>query len=306
MPGKIIFIVGPTAVGKSAVAVRLAKAIGGEVISCDSMQVYKEAAVVTGKPGVREQQGIRHYLVDAVSVKDDFDVAQFNVRARRAIAAIMRKKKTPVIVGGSGLYVKVLLDGIFEEGPKQDGLREALKQKLARDGVEALYQRLQEIDPVAARGMHPRDSRRILRALEVHAHSGKKISDLQQQGSGIWGKYDISVIGLTMDRASLYERINARIDAMFDQGAAQEIDKVRRMPLGRSARQLIGLKEIGGYLSGEYSLEQAKYLMKRNTRHFAKRQMTWFRKEKRVQWLEVTPGQTEDKIVKSILKLAGL
>lgn len=303
MPPKIIFIVGPTAIGKSDVAVRVAEKIGGEIVSCDSMQVYKEAAIVTNKPSRPQQKKIKHHLVGNVSVKEHFDVAEFNACARKAIIGIHRKNKIPIVAGGSGLYVNILLDGIFEDGPRQETLRAQLEQELQLHGPEFLYAQLRKVDPTAAQRIHLNDSRRIVRALEVHAHKGQAISELQKDRQGLWGRFDIDVIGLTMARAELYARINTRVDEMFAQGAVAEIEKLRKLPLSRTAGQIIGLKEIGGYLSGEYDLERAIYLMKRNTRHFAKRQMTWFRRDKRIQWVEVGSSDKIDTIVNKIIRI---
>ncbi len=303
-PG-IVFIVGPTAVGKTEVALRVARKLNGEIISCDSMQVYKEAAVVTGKPSAAQRKSVKHHLVDAVAVKEDFDVAEFSRRAIKAVAQVHRRKKLPVVVGGSGLYAAVLLDGIFKSGASKEKRRRELNAQCRKHGTTSLYERLQTLDPAAAGKIHPNDSRRIIRALEV-GMAGKPISELQKKRQGLWGKYDIVVFGLTMDRQELYGRIDGRVEEMFRRKAVEEIRKLRTMPLSRSASQIIGFKEIGGYLDGAYDLERAKYLMKRNTRHFAKRQWTWFRRDKRIQWIEIKKDETAGDIADRLIRILNL
>jgi len=298
---KIIFIVGPTAVGKTEVSILLAKKLKGEIVSCDSMQIYKEVNIASNKPTPAQLKKIRHHLIGIVSVKDNFDVAAFNRQALKAIAAIHRKDKIPIVVGGSGLYMRVLLDGIFQGGEREKRIREDLVQQLKTHGHAFFYEKLKEVDSQAALKIHPHDGRRIIRALEVYMAKGQRISKLQKKRRGLWGEHDISIFALTMDRQLLYQRIDRRVEAMFAQGLVMEIKKLLSMPLSLTAQHIIGVKEVGGYLRGAYDLARAQYLMQRNTRHFAKRQLTWFRKDKRLHWIELKPHVKLEQIVDDMM-----
>ena len=293
---KIIFIVGPTAVGKSEIAYSLAKRIDGEIISCDSMQIYKEVRVVTSKPSPRMLKAVTHHLVDCVSVAEEFDVAQFNTLALAAIRAIVARHRVPIVVGGSGLYMQILLDGIFPAAPKNEAIREELQNQAERYGSEYLYKKLQKVDSPAAFKIHRNDVRRIIRALEVYQTRREPISSLHKKRHGLWGKYTIKAFAFTMDRDALYQRINRRVDEMFAHGAVKEIEDLRDVPLSPTAQRLMGLREIRGFLDGSYDETHARELMKLNTRRFAKRQLTWFRKEKRLSWITIE----EDDTVKDI------
>ncbi|HLF17976.1 MAG TPA: tRNA (adenosine(37)-N6)-dimethylallyltransferase MiaA [Candidatus Omnitrophota bacterium] len=301
---KIIFIVGPTAVGKSDVAVTLAKRIKGEIVSCDSMQIYKEINIANNKPSLKELKEIPHHLINVVSVEDEFDVARFGRLARNTIEDIHSRGAVPIVVAGSGLYMQILLDGIFEAKGKDAHFRDQLKKRMEEDGVEALYNDLRQVDPAAAGKIHPNDARRIIRALEVFETSRKPISQLQQKREGLWGKYDISIFGLMMPRDVLYQRINERVERMFKAGMVKEIKGLSNLKLSLTARHLIGIKEVLNYFNGGCDLATAAEEMKQNTRRFAKRQMTWFRKDKRIQWIEIGNGQPLDEAVSIILKEA--
>ena len=295
-PEKIIFIVGPTAIGKSEIAYSLARRIDGEIISCDSMQVYKELHVVTSKPSPRMLKTVPHHLVGCVSVEEEFDVARFNALALKVIRAIHARGHVPIVVGGSGLYMQILLDGIFPAAPKDEAIREELKKQAERHGSEYLYKKLQKVDSAAASKIHHNDVRRIIRALEVYKTRREPISSLHKKRRGLWGKYNIKAFVLTMGRDVLYQRINQRVDDMFARGAVKEIAHLRDVPLSPMAQRLIGLREIRGFLDGSYDEHHARELMKLNTRRFAKRQLTWFRKEKRLEWITIE----EDATVKGI------
>lgn len=298
---KIIFIVGPTAVGKSEVAFALAQEIKGEIISCDAMQVYKEIHIASNKPPSVMLKKITHHLINLISIEEEFDVAEFNRRAQEVIQEIHARKHIPIIVGGSGLYMQILLDGIFEgKAKKNDGLREELKRKAQEKGVPFLYAILKKKDPQAALKIHPNDLRRITRALEVLALENKPISALQKKREGLWGKYQIYLFGLNRDREELYRQIDTRVEKMFEEGLVEEIKNLSHLKWSPTADRLIGVREVQGYLNGEYDLERAKYLMKLNTRHSAKRQLTWFRKEKRIQWLMLDSVKSVKEIVNTL------
>ncbi len=298
---KIIFIVGPTAIGKSEIACSLAKRIDGEIVSCDSMQVYKELHIVTSKPSPRMLKTVTHHLIDCVSVTEEFDVARFNVLALEAIRTIQARDHVPIVAGGSGLYMQVLLDGIFPSAPKSEAIRAELKKQVERYGIGYLHKKLQRIDSQAALKIHPNDARRIIRALEVYKTRREPISSLHKKRRGLWGEYDIKALALTMDRDALYRRINGRVEDMFARGAVQEIEHLRGVLLSPMAGRLIGLREIRGFLDGSYDENHARELMKLNTRRFAKRQLTWFRKEKRLEWITVLENDTVKDITDKLM-----
>lgn len=284
---KIIFIVGPTGVGKSQAALSLAKTAGGEIVSCDAMQVYREVNIACDKPSEEERQEIPHHLLDVVSVTEEFDVAQYRRLAVAAIEDIVGRGKLPVVVGGSGLYMSVLLDGIFKSQVKDENVRKQLQEKAATVGIEALHQQLEQLDPKAASKIHPNDKKRLVRALEVVLTMGKPISQMQKERSGLWDQYPVKILGLNRPREKLYNLIEARVDRMFEQGLIEEVQALLKLPLSRTASTLIGIPEVRGYLEGTYDLERAKYLLKLNSRHYAKRQLTWFRRDERIEWTQL-------------------
>ena len=296
----ILFIVGPTAVGKTQLALDLAKKLDGEIISCDAMQVYKEINIASAKPSTKELKNIKHHCLNLVSVTEDFDVAKFRKFALDAIEAIHKKGKIPIVVGGSGMYMSVLLDGIFEQAAKNDALREKLERQIKKEGTAVLYERLKNLDPQAAVKIHVNDAKRIVRALEVMGTTQKPISHLQQKRQGLWGQYEIKIFGLERPRTQLYSRVEERIEQMFEHGLVEEIKKISKKTLSPTAKTLIGVPEVQGYLQEEYDLAQAKYLMKLHTRHYVKRQMTWFRRDKRIEWVQVK--ESTEELVEIIMK----
>jgi len=298
---KLIFIVGPTAVGKSRVALTLCEQVQGEIISCDSMQVYREIAIASAKPNEADRKRIPHHLLDMISVEEEFDVVRFKAAAEAAIRDIHTRGRIPVLVGGSGLYMQVLLDGIFEGAPKDEGFRERLRARAEEEGNDALYEELNGLDPLAAAKIHPHDAKRIIRALEVMETEKQPISELQKEREGLWGKYDIKIFCLNMDREKLYGKINERVDAMCVQGLVDEINALAERSLSCTADRMIGVREIQDHLKGMCSVDEAKELIKQNTRHFAKRQLTWFRKEQRLIWIDVT-DRADGEIVNEIKK----
>ena len=299
---KIIFIVGPTAIGKSDVALQLSKKVRGEIVSCDSMQIYKEISIASNKPTEQEMKEVVHHLIDIVSVEDEFDVARFNDLANDAIKDVHSRGLIPIVVGGSGLYMQILLDGIFEGAPENPDLRHELISIADQNGNEHLHDLLKEKDPVAAEKIHTNDLRRIVRALEVCMMENRMHSELKKERKGLWGKYDISIYCLNCDREMLYDRINKRVDNMFRAGLIDEIKNLDGLSLSKTARVLIGVKEILGYLSGELKIEVAKDLMKQNTRRFAKRQLTWFRREDRVKWINIDEYASMGNVIELIFK----
>jgi tRNA dimethylallyltransferase len=296
-----VFIVGSSAVGKSETGVCLAKQLKGEIVCCDAMQVYREIAIASDKPSPKILEQIPHHVLDIVSVCEDFNVARYRQLALAAIEDIRARGKTPLVVGGSGMYMSVLLDGIFEGKATDEGLRAALTQELYDLGQVFLHERLKALDPQAAARIHPNDPQRIIRALEVTLSTGKPLSQLQPQREGLWGKMPIKLFALNRPRAELYLRAEARIDEMFARGLVEEIKQVISLPLSLTASKIIGIPEVTGYLNGEYDLQRAKYLMKLNTRHYVKRQLTWFRRDQRLTWIDIAPDQGAQQVADVII-----
>ena len=284
---EILFIVGPTAVGKSAVAVEVARQCNGEIVSCDAMQVYREANIVSDKPPAVMRAAAAHHLIDVVSVEDEFNAARYRVLAVAAIEDILRRGRKPVVCGGAGMYMMAILDGLFEGGAADLRLRLALEARVKSEGLAGLHEELSSLDPDAAAKIDPNDPVRIIRALEVVTTTGMRISEQQHRRDGLWGKYQISIAGLVRPRDVLYARAEARIDEMFARGLVDEVTMLLGKRLTATTARLIGIPEVSGVLRGEWDLARAKYLMKLNTRHYIKRQLTWFRKDKRVEWTDL-------------------
>lgn len=302
-PPPIVFIVGPTAVGKTDVGFLLAERLKGEIISCDAMQVYRDVTIATSKPSLAMRERVRHHLLDVVSVSEEFNVAQYNQLALAAITDIRKRNRIPLIVGGSGLYMSVLLDGIFEETAKDPQLRQTLEERAEQEGNEKIYTELLKVDALAATKIHPGDRRRILRALEVYYTTGQPISHLQKQRSGLWGKEEIILAALNRPRRELYDRINTRVLEMVAAGLVEEIRSLSKKTLSRTAAAIIGVKEIGAAMNGTCSLAEAQEAMQLNTRHLAKRQLTWFRKDKRLAWLDMAGSDSPENVADKIFQM---
>ncbi|MFA6349635.1 MAG: tRNA (adenosine(37)-N6)-dimethylallyltransferase MiaA [Candidatus Omnitrophota bacterium] len=302
MKNKIIFLVGPTAVGKSDTALLLAKKINGAIISCDSMQIYKGMDIVTSKPVMSARKRVKHYLMDEIGLKEEFDVSKYRQMALKVIDRVIAKGKIPIFVGGTGLYVSTLVNGLFENKVGDRALVKKLYSQAEKYGRMVLYKKLKKIDPKAASKIHPNDLKRIIRALEVFKTTGKPISRLQAQRSGLAEDYDVKIFFLNLPRDVLYERINLRVDKMFKKGLLKEVARLSKKGLSRTASYAIGIKEINGYLKGEYPLEEARLRMQLNTRHYAKRQITWFRKETRAKWINIKANDTPKRITRILWK----
>lgn len=282
---RIIFLLGPTAVGKTKLALRVAKKINAGIISCDSMQVYQGMDIISSKPPVSARKKVPHYLLDVISVKKEYNASLYRRSALKAIKTILSKAMTPLFVGGTGLYAGAVLDGIFK-GPGEDTkIRKRLYAQAEKKGAKYLYQRLLRVDLQSAKKIHPNDLRRIVRALEVWMITRKPISQWQKQRRGIIKDYDVEIYCFSLPRPELYERINQRVDQMFRKGLVKEISGLLKQNLSKTASCAIGIREIKGYLEGEYGLAEAKDLIKMHTRQYAKRQLTWFRKDKRIKWI---------------------
>lgn len=291
-PVRVLAIVGPTAAGKSAVALEVAMRAGGEIVSADSMQVYRGLDIGTAKPSAAELALVPHHLIDLADPRHDFSVAVYQRLAREAVEDISRRGLLPVVVGGSGLYVRALLHPYDFAAPGANpAVRAALEQRAAAEGPESLHAELLRADPAAAARIHPRDTRRLVRALEVWRVTGRPIS-ASWQGEGF--VYDALLVGLRVSPAELYARIEKRVEAMLEAGL---LDEVRRLTgEGYSgalvAGQALGYKEIVAYLEGQVTLSEAVDRVKTATRRYAKRQMTWFRREPGVVWVDATSRET--------------
>ena len=298
---QLIFIVGATGAGKSDAGFLLAQKLDGEIVSCDAMQVYREVNIACDKPCLAMRRTIAHHMLDVVSVTEDFDVARFRQMAIVAIDSILRRGKRPIIVGGSGMYAGVLLDGIFKSSAKDESLRARLQERVDKEGGVSLHRELMAVDPKAAAKIHPHDTKRIIRALEVVMTTGIPISQMHKEREGLWGKYSIVIHALNRSREDLYQRAEARVERMFEQGLIEEMRALMPLPLGRTAATLIGISEVRGYLDGNYDLERTKYLMKRNTRHYIKRQMTWFRRDERLQWMDIAKDDSMETVIERMM-----
>jgi len=300
----IVFLVGPTATGKTQAAIHLARKINAEIISCDSMLIYKGMDIISSKPDITLRKKIPHHLIDIIPPTQEYNVSRFFKEAGRKVKDILTKGKIPLFVGGTGLYISILINGIFKQVKVDKNIRLVLWKKAEKYGSGYLHKRLKKIDPRAALKIHPNDTKRIVRALEVFEVTGKPISLLQQQRSGLGKKYNLKLLALGINRGKLYEKINQRVDRMFRQGLVEEARNLLRLKLSRTASYAIGLRELKDYFQGLCSLEDAREKIKRNTRQYAKRQMTWFKKDKRIIWIKVrdqdSPKETAEKIWKKL------
>lgn len=301
MKKTIVCLIGPTAVGKTEVALSLAKRIGAEIISCDSMQVYKGIDIASSKPLKKERRRVPHHLIDIISPSREYNAALFRKSCLKIIKALHKRGKLPLIVCGTGLYLRALLDGLFRGPGRSAQLRRKLYQQAQRYGAGYLYKKLRGVDPQAAKHIHPHDLRRIVRALEVYRCTGIPISQLKEKSCGIRGEYELRLLGLRRQRVELYARIEKRVEQMFRRGLVAEIRGFSKQRPSRTAKSLLGYKEISGFLEGKYSREEAAMLLKGNTRRYAKRQLSWFRKEKGVKWIEVGPEDTPEFVTEKIV-----
>ena len=297
---------GPTAVGKTAASIGLAKAVEGEIISADSMQVYRGMDIGSAKISRKEMDGVRHYLVDVLEPEEEFNVVKFQRLARQAAEEIYSRNKIPIVVGGTGFYIQALLYDIdFTENDGDISLRQELEKTAEEKGPEYLHQLLQEVDPQAARDLHPNNIKRVIRALEFYRQTGQKISEHNRKERAKESPYRYAYFVLTDDRARLYDRIDRRVDAMMEAGLLEEVRSLRDRGVKRTCTSMQGLgyKELYACLEGECSLDEAVRIIKRDTRHFAKRQLTWFRRERDVIWLDKGRFlQDEGRILQEMLR----
>ena len=288
MKKPIVVLTGPTAVGKTELSIQLAKVIGGEIISADSMQVYKHMDVGSAKITPEEMDGVRHYLVDELEPFDEFHVVKFQEYAKKYLNEIYAHGKIPIIAGGTGFYIQALLNDIdFTEQESDSAYRKELEALAEEHGNQYLHDRLKEVDPESAEAIHPNNRKRVIRALEFYQETGRKISEHNANEQMRTSPYNFAYFVLNDERSHLYKRIDARVDKMIEDGLEAEVRRLKEMGCTKDmvAMQGIGYKEMLSYLDGSYSLEEAVYIIKRETRHFAKRQITWFKRERDVIWL---------------------
>lgn len=285
----LIILTGPTAVGKTELSIQLAKSVGGEIISADSMQVYRHMDIGSAKIMPDEMKGVPHYLVDELEPWDEFHVVKFQEYAKKYMQEIYDKGKIPIIVGGTGFYIQALLYDIdFTEQDASQEYRDALEAEAEEFGNEYIHDKLKKVDAKAAEEIHPNNRKRVIRALEFYHITGKKISEHNETERQKESPYNFAYFVLNDERANLYRRIDTRVDKMLDAGLVAEVQKLKEMGCHKEmvSMQGLGYKEILSYLEGELSLEEAVYILKRDTRHFAKRQITWFKRERDVIWVD--------------------
>jgi tRNA dimethylallyltransferase len=293
----LIILTGPTAVGKTELSLQLAKAVGGEIISADSMQVYRRMDIGTAKLPEAERQGVLHHLIDVLEPEEDFNVVKFQKMAKAAMKEIYGRGHIPILTGGTGFYIQaVLYDIDFEENGGDEGIRKELEERAEREGAGSLHRELEAVDPKAAEEIHENNVKRVIRALEYYRQTGKRISEHNEEQREKLSPYNQAYFVLTMDRGELYRRIDKRVDLMMEEGLLEEVKRFLEEGVPREAvsMQGLGYKEMVSYLLGECSLEEAVYVLKRDTRHFAKRQLTWFRRERDVIWVEKGSGRDSD------------
>lgn len=302
----MIILAGPTAVGKTAASIRLAKAVGGEIISADSMQVYRHMDIGSAKIRPEEMEGVPHYLVDVLEPEEDFNVVRFQQMAKAAAEEIYARGRIPIAAGGTGFYIQALLYDIdFTENDGDSSFRRKLEKTAEEKGGKYLHSLLQEADPEAALQIHPHNIKRMIRALEFHHQTGGKISEHNETEREKESPYNFAYFVLTDDRSRLYDRIDRRVDLMMEEGLLDEVRFLKERGVRRdsTAMQGLGYKELYAFLDGEYPLEEAVRIIKRDTRHFAKRQLTWFKRERDVIWADKSViGQDDDAVIDFILK----
>ncbi|MBR2079364.1 MAG: tRNA (adenosine(37)-N6)-dimethylallyltransferase MiaA [Clostridia bacterium] len=305
----VIVIVGPTASGKTSLSIEIAKKMQGEIISADSMQIYKEMDIATAKPTLEEMQGIPHHLMGFLEPTENFSVADFKEKALGIIEDIFERGKQPIVAGGTGFYVDTLIKNTTFFDFDKNEKRNELSDRLEKEGIEKLYDELKEVDPASAEKLHINDIKRILRALEVYYSTGKTITLQSELSHENESEHNWFIIGLTAEnREILYDRINRRVDIMLDNGLLDEAEKFFSSEKSGTSKQAIGYKELKPYLDGEATLEEVTESLKRETRRYAKRQLTWFRRNPDINWIDISELSNEEILKKAfdLLENGGL
>lgn len=290
MKEKLFVLTGPTAVGKTSLSIALAKKLGGEIISADSMQIYKYMDIGTAKVKAEEMEDVPHHLIDIVYPDEEFTVSDYQKQATKLIKELNQKGRLPIIVGGTGLYINSLVYELqFAKVPPNEELRQRYEELANTYGNEYLHEKLSRIDEESSQRIHVADRKRIIRALEIYEETGKTMTEYNKNFRKETNKYDLAMVCLNMDRAQLYERINKRVDLMLNDGLVEEVKVILKMGYDKEsvALQGIGYKEIIMYLDGQISFDRAVELIKQGSRNYAKRQLTWFRRDKRIHWVDV-------------------
>ena len=293
----LVVLTGPTAVGKTKASIGLAKAVDGEIISADSMQVYRHMDIGSAKIKPEEMEGIPHHLIDVLEPDEEFHVVKFQELAKKAMREIWERGHIPIVTGGTGFYIQALLYDIdFDENEKEDAYRKELEAYAREHGAESLHEKLALVDPASAETIHPNNVKRVIRALEFYEQTGKRISEHNETQRQRESPYAFAYFVLTDDRAHLYERIDRRVDQMIEEGLVKEVQALKDKGYTKQlvSMQGLGYKEILDYLDGNYTLEEAIYTIKRDTRHFAKRQLTWFKRERDVIWIDKQASDYEE------------
>ena len=289
---RIIALVGPTAVGKSAIAVELSQSLGAEIVSCDSMQVYRYMTALTQAPTHAQRAQVQHHVIDCIEPTQHFSVGEYRKMATPLISRILERGKRVLLVGGTGLYLKALTEGLCDAPPADMRVREQLWGECNGVGSASLYERLRGIDLVAASRIHPNDARRIIRALEVYALTGKPISSWWGSASAELLQGQVVVIGLNREREALYQRINDRLLHMvYEEGVINDVRQLLRLPLSRTARQVHGLADLEQYLNGSMILKDTITAWQQRVRNYARRQLIWFRRTPNIQWVDISPEE---------------
>lgn len=307
MKQPLIVLTGPTAVGKTSLSISLAKAVNGEIISADSMQVYKKMDIGSAKIRSEEMQGIPHYLVDVLEPEEEFHIVKFQQMAKKAMEDIYSRGKVPILVGGTGFYIQAVTKDIdFTEAQQENDYRKELEALAEEKGGEHLHEMLRKVDPVSADAIHAHNVKRVIRALEFYHQNGSPISAHNEEQKQHESPYNLAYFVLNMPRELLYERIDLRVDQMMKEGLLEEVSRLKEEGCHRGmvSMQGLGYKEILAYLDGEYPLEEAVRVLKRDTRHFAKRQLTWFRREQELTWVNKDQfSYQEDQILDYMLEI---
>jgi len=300
----LVVLVGPTAVGKSEIAVRLAQALDTEVLTADSRQVYRGMDIATDKPTVEQRRGVPHRLIDLVDPHESFNAGQYRRRAMQDIERLYGERRLPLVAGGTGLYVRTLVRGLCDAPPADHAFRSSLAQMVRARGRQVLHDELARIDPESAGHLHPHDEVKIVRALEVYYLSGRRLSDLHRQHRCSEQPFSVLMIGLNRDREQLYRRIDQRVETMFAEGLVQETERLLAEGYGResSAMKGLGYRQAAGFLAGEYDQTEAIRLVKRDTRRFAKRQLTWFRKEPELRWWSLDARDSPELVARRLFE----
>jgi tRNA dimethylallyltransferase len=305
----LVAIVGPTATGKTDAAIELAKQIDGEIISADSMLIYKGMDIGTAKPSPAEMQGIPHHMIDVAGIDEPYSVARYRDGAKACIEDILGRNKIPVVVGGTGLYVNALtMPMVLGATQGDDTYREQLRSIAKEQGLDKLYEMLESSDPVSALRIHPHDERRIIRALEIFHLTGRRMSQMKMEDVDKKSGYDLIIMGITLERTILYDRINRRVDAMMDKGLVDEVRSIleKGYDPGLQSLQGLGYKETIAFLNGDATLEETIETIKRSTRRYAKRQLTWFRRDARITWYEAMQYSTSSELAKIMAVQVGI